>query len=244
MVTCFPDHDLMAWIIMATAIASSVTFMNTFIRKATTTVRIRATIYGWMLILFVSIINLHADINKLTGIDAPKNNVRIMHNEDGTYTEFRRSPDERIIERRTYGDRVGGSGDRVLRMLVIYRKDAFGKLRSGIVYDGAGSKLYRIVYGYHKRDGSLVAEDMFDARVKRTRTVTDPVTKKPFEQEYPVRYLRYRYNAQGRQMKPIVVCLPPGKKAEELFGKEGSSHADPWANKNKRTINPNARSLR
>jgi len=174
---------------------------------------------------------------------ADKNSVRIMQNEDGTYTEFRRSPDERVIERRTYGDRPGGGGDRVLRMLIVYRKDIHGKLRSGIVYDGAGNKLYRIVYGYHKSDGNLVAEDMYDARVKRTKTLTDPVTKKPFEKEYPVRYLRYRYDAQGRQMKPIVICLPAGKTAEELFGKEGSSHADPWAKKN-RPNNPNARPLR
>ena len=210
----------------------------------TSIVSARATVIGLLLVSLVASSSLSADVNKLIGIEARKNNVRIMYNEDGTYTEFSRSPDERVIERRTYGDRLGGSGDRVLRMLVVYRKDAFGKLRSGIVYDGAGSQLYRIVYGYHKRNGNLVAEDMFDARVKRTRTVTDPVTKKPTEQEYPVRYLRYRYNAQGRQMKPIVVCLPAGKKAEELFGKEGSSHVDPWAQKNNKTANPNARSLR
>ncbi len=192
----------------------------------------------------MTISSLNAAVSDLAGVNAPKNNVRIMHNEDGTYTEFLRSPDQRIIERRTYGDRPGGGGDRVLHMLIVYRKDAYGKLRSGIVYDGAGTKLYRIVYGYHKRDGNLVAEDMFDARVKRTKTLTDPVTKKPFEQEYPVRYLRYRYDAQGRQMKPIVICLPAGKRAEELFGKEGSSHADPWEKSNSRTINPNARPLR
>jgi len=192
----------------------------------------------------MAINSLKAGVSDRAGLDAPKNNVRIMHNEDGTYTEFRRSPDERIIERRTYGDRPGGGGDRVLHMLIVYRKDAFGKLRSGIVYDGAGTKLYRIVYGYHKRDGNLVAEDMFDARVKRTKTMTDPETKKPFEQEYPVRYLRYRYDAQGRQMKPIVICLPAGKRAEELFGKEGSSHADPWEKSNNSTINPNARPVR
>ncbi|MDG1358331.1 MAG: hypothetical protein P8P36_09075 [Akkermansiaceae bacterium] len=218
--------------------------MNTIIKKTYPAVSTKTTVISLLLTSFLAAINLNAGVNDLTGIEAPKNNVRIMHNQDGTYTEFSRSPDERVIERRTYGDRLKGSGDRVLRMLVVYRKDAFGKLRSGIVYDGAGSKLYRIVYGYHKRDGSLVAEDMFDARVKRTRTVTDPVTKKPVEQEYPVRYLRYRYNAQGRQMKPIVVCLPPGKKAEELFGKEGSSHIDPWAKNNGKTANPNARSLR
>jgi hypothetical protein len=229
---------------MATVIVLCVALTNTILKKVSPAGIATALVISLSLISFMATSTLHAGINDLTGVDAPKNSVRIMHNQDGTYTEFRRSPDERVIERRTYGDRIGGGGDRVLRMLVVYRKDAFGKLRSGIVYDGAGSKLYRIVYGYHKRDGSLVAEDMFDARVKRTRTVTDPVTKAPIEQEYPVRYLRYRYNAQGRQMKPIVVCLPPGKKAEELFGKEGSSHADPWANESRKTINPNARKLR
>lgn len=177
-------------------------------------------------------------------IPSPKNSVRIMHNEDGTYTEFRRSSDERVIERRTYGDRPGGAGDRVLRMSIIYRKDLYGKLRSGIVYDGSGTKIYRIVYGYHKNTGNLVAEDMFDARVKRTKTLTNEKTGEPYEKEMPVRYLRYRYDAQGRQLKPIVFCLPAGKQAEELFGKHGSSHMDPWAKPKGSTINPEARPLR
>lgn len=238
----------MAWNIPPTAVASYLARMNTIFKKGPIAA-ISATTPIILLIaaLMASVMvmsSLNAAVSDLSGVNAPKNNVRIMHNEDGTYTEFRRSPDERIIERRTYGDRPGGGGDRVLHMLIVYRKDAYGKLRSGIVYDGAGTKLYRIVYGYHKRDGNLVAEDMFDARVKRTKTLTDPVTKKPFEQEYPVRYLRYRYDAQGRQMKPIVICLPAGKRAEELFGKEGSSHADPWEKSNSRTINPNARPVR
>jgi hypothetical protein len=218
--------------------------MNTIFKKGPMAAIPAASSIILVMASLMAVSSLNAAVSDLSGVDAPKNNVRIMHNEDGTYTEFRRSPDQRIIERRTYGDRPGGGGDRVLHMLLVYRKDAYGKLRSGIVYDGAGTKLYRIVYGYHKRDGNLVAEDMFDARVKRTKTLTDPVTKKPFEQEYPVRYLRYRYDAQGRQMKPIVICLPAGKRAEELFGKEGSSHADPWEKSNSRTINPNARPLR
>ena len=238
----------MAWNIPPRAVASYLARMNTIFKKGPIAA-ISATTPIILLIaaLMASVMamsSLNAAVSDLSGVNAPKNNVRIMHNEDGTYTEFRRSPDERIIERRTYGDRPGGGGDRVLHMLIVYRKDAYGKLRSGIVYDGAGTKLYRIVYGYHKREGNLVAEDMFDARVKRTKTMTDPVTKKPYEQEYPVRYLRYRYDAQGRQMKPIVICLPAGKRAEELFGKEGSSHADPWGESNGRTANPNARPLR
>lgn len=161
-----------------------------------------------------------------------KNAVRIMRNEDGSFTEFRRSSDERIIERRTYGERKGGGGDRILRMTIIYRKDKHGKLRSGKIHDGAGKLLYRVVYGYHRTSGKLVAEDMFDARVKRGKTITDPKTGQPTFEETPVRCLRHRYNAQGLQMKPVVFCAPAGKRAEELFGKEGSSYIeDPWSGK-------------
>jgi len=156
--------------------------------------------------------------------------VRIMRNEDGSFTEFRRSSDERVIERRTYGNRQGGAGDRVLRMSIIYRKDKNGKLRSGKIHDGTGKVLYRVVYGYHRTSGKLVAEDMFDARVKRGDAIIDPNTNKPVFKEKPVRCLRHRYDAQGRQLKPIVVCAPAGKTAEKLFGKDGSSYIeDPWA---------------
>ncbi len=161
-------------------------------------------------------------------------NVRIMRNNDGSYTKFSKSSDERIIERRTYSARKGSNGERILRMSIIYRKDVYGKLRSGKIYDGTGKVLYRVVYGYHKKTGRLVAEKMYDARVKRTKIITDPKTGKTKEVEYPVRLLFHRYDAQGRPAKPIVFCLPAGKRAEELFGKEGSSYLrnDPWAKKN------------
>lgn len=173
--------------------------------------------------------------------DKDAQNVRIMRNEDGSFTEFRRSADERVIERRTYGDRKGGAGDRVLRMTIIYRKDKHGRLRSGKIHDGSGKVLYRVVYGYRRSDGKLVAEDMFDARVKRGETVTDPKSNRPVFKEKPVRCLRHRYDAQGRQLKPIVVCAPAGQTAEKLFGKYGSSHADPWANGGGATANPHSR---
>ena len=149
--------------------------------------------------------------------------VRIMRNDDGSFTEFSKSSDERVIYRRNYSDRNGGSGDRVLRMSIIYRKDVYGKLRSGRIHDGSGKILYRVVYGYHKQTGQLVAENMFDARVKRTRVETDPTTGKPVEVEIPVRRLYHRYDAQGRRAKPIVFCMPAGKLAEELFKKDGGS---------------------
>ena len=165
--------------------------------------------------------------------DSNTSSVRIMRNEDGSFTEFKRSPDQRILERRTFAERQGGAGDRALIMTIIYRKDKHGKLRSGKIRSANGELLYRVVYGYHRISGNLVAEDMFDARQKRGKVVTDPQTKQPVFKEEPVRYIRHRYDAQGKQLKPIVISTPAGKTAEDLFGKDGSSYVeDPWANEN------------
>jgi hypothetical protein len=178
---------------------------------------------GWATMALVTTTQAQANI---TG---NKHNVRIMRNQDGSFTEFKKSSDERIIERRNYSAQNGGSGERVLRMSIIYRKDVYGKMRSGRIHDGSGKILYRVVYGYHKETGKLVAENMFDARVKRTEIVTDPSTGKTKEVEKPVRKLYHRYDAQGRRAKPIVICLPPGKRAEELFGPDkGSWIKDPF----------------
>lgn len=157
---------------------------------------------------------------------AKTHNVRMMRNEDGSFTEFSKSSDERVITRKNYSDSNKANGERVLRMSIIYRKDVFGKLRSGRIHDGTGKILYRVVYGYHKETGRLVAENMFDARVKRTQVVTDPDTGKAKEVEMPVRKLFHRYDAQGRRAKPIVFTLPAGKLADELFGPNGSSYLD------------------
>jgi len=195
-----------------------------------------------VMILMVTPLEAQATTTRVPKAKSEANtNVRIMKNEDGSYTEFRRSSDERVIERRTYGDRPGGAGDRILRMSVIYRKDVYGKLRSGKVYDGSGQVLYRVRYGYHRQTGKLVAEDMFDARVKRTKPVTDANTGVTKEIETPVRRLYHRYDAQGRAAAPIVFCAPAGKTAEKLFGKNKGTHegADPW--NEGRTVNPNAR---
>ena len=185
-----------------------------------------------LLALSAMVFSVLANNQNATGqgarIHDKKQNVRVMRNEDGSITEFRRSSDERVLERRTYGERPGGNGERVLRMSVIYRKDLNGRLRSGKVYDGAGKILYRVIYGYHRETGRLVAEQMFDAQVKRTRTITGE-DGSPSMVEIPVRRLHYRYDAQGRPAKPIVFCLPPGKRAEKLFGKDKGSHTtDPF----------------
>lgn len=145
-----------------------------------------------------------------------------MRNNDGSYTEFRKSSDDRIIERRNYQETKNGTGERILRMSIIYRKDKHGRLRSGRIYDGTGKILYRVVYGYHKVTGKLVAENMYDAREKRTKIITD-ANGKTKEIEIPVRRLYHIYDAQGRPAKPIAITYVHGKRAEELFKKDGGT---------------------
>ena len=86
--------------------------MNTTLKKRILTLISEMRMGALVLPLLATICNLQAQQVAGKDISKPSKNVRIMHNEDGTYTEFSRSSDERVIERRTYGDRPGGSGDR------------------------------------------------------------------------------------------------------------------------------------
>ena len=151
--------------------------------------------------------------------------VHLVRNQDGSHSEISTARDKRTVYRKTYGKEKGGNGEKKLRMLVVYRKDPQGRLRSGTIQNGDGKLLYRVKYGYHRLNGKLVKEHMFDAQIKRTRVEIGP-DGKPLEVEFPVRTLDHRYDAQGREMKPICICLPAGKTAEELFGKGRSSHLD------------------
>ncbi|MDG0994189.1 MAG: hypothetical protein P8O22_05600 [Akkermansiaceae bacterium] len=160
-----------------------------------------------------------------------KQSVRMMRNDDGSFTEFRRSSNERILEKRILAPQEGGNGELATTVSFIYRKDIHGRLRSCKIHDAIGTILYRVSYGYHKDTGRLDREYMFDAQVKRTYTIIG-ADGKPTNVEKPVRRLYYRYDAQGRPAKPIAICLPPGKRAEELFGKnKGTWTKDPFNKK-------------
>lgn len=158
-------------------------------------------------------------------LHAKPGDVKMRRNEDGSHSEISTSKDKRTVTRKTYGKALGGNGEKKLRMVVFYKKDVQGRLRSGTIHDHNGKMIYRVKYGYHVQTGRLVKEYMYDVQVKRTRVQTGP-DGKPVEVEYPVRMLNHRYDAQGREMKAICICLPPGKTAEELFGKGKSSHLD------------------
>ena len=141
--------------------------------------------------------------------------ARITKNRDGSTTEFKRDTGNTTLEKRTYVEKE--NGEQITRTRTLYRRDKFGNLRSGAIYDGQNKKLFRVVYGYHEDTGRLIAENMFDARVRRT-SPTDP------NKEEPVRATRYHYNAQGERSAPFSFTSQAGKTSEELMG---------WLDRNK-----------
>jgi len=156
--------------------------------------------------------------------------VRVMMNKDGSRTVFRKTPDNRTLIKKTY------SSAGVLELKTIYRMDAYGNPRSCKIYDGKGNELFKVRYGYDKRWGRLVEEQMFDSRVKRI----DPNTGR----EMPVRRFIYTYDAQGNRSKPMAIVLKPGKRAEDLYGAQPSAlERNPFEDeKSPRTpANPRAR---
>lgn len=137
--------------------------------------------------------------------DHTDTNVRVMRHQDGSRTEFRRTPDDRTITKKT----TGTNG--YLRMTAVYRMDAAGNPRGAKIYDGKGAELFKVSYGYDKTTGLLVAERMFDARAR----FLDPATG----DETPVRILYYSYDAQGNRSKALAINpLTEGLTAEDVYG--------------------------
>ena len=138
-------------------------------------------------------------------------NVRIMRHQDGSRTEFRRSPDDRTLTKKMTG--TNGA----IKMVTIYRLDKNGNPRGCQIYDGKSTLLYKVSYGYHKTTGLLVAEDMFDARVK----YLDKDGK-----EMPVRRMYYTYDAQGNRSKAQAFVNIKGRMAEDVYKKAKTTYPD------------------
>ncbi|MFC5050563.1 hypothetical protein ACFPK9_08055 [Rubritalea spongiae] len=192
--------------------------------------------------ILLAILALSAGLNntafsQVKSVSDSKHLSRLMNNRDGSVTKFTRDADNTELIKTTYVEKP--NGERVIRDTTTFRRDKYGNLRSGIVRDGSKRPLFRIVYGYHKDTGRLVAENMYDARVKRT--FKDDPTK-----EEPVRATRYHYTAQGERSAPIVFTSQAGKTSEELMNylnrnKPGSDvDRDPFRNN---PVNPNSRPL-
>ena len=142
--------------------------------------------------------------NDADAVDGP--NVRVIRHGDGSKSVFTRSPDNKVITKKTYAGTRG-----TLALVTTYRNDSFGNPISCDITDGQGTKLYRVDYGYRKSDGQLVMERMFDCRVKRL----DPRDPK---QELPVQVVQYLIDAQGKRSKPIVTSTLKGGTFEEVYG--------------------------
>ncbi|MDP0491495.1 MAG: hypothetical protein Q7Q71_10630 [Verrucomicrobiota bacterium JB023] len=143
-------------------------------------------------------------------------NVRVMRHEDGTRTEYWRSNDETKLRKTRYSDVRGGKA--ALLTTTDYAMDKKGNPLSCRIYDGKGNCLFKVAYGYHKRTGRLVAEDMFDARTPKV----DPSTGK----EVPVRRIYWFYDANGNKSKPISFVFRAGKRAEDEFGPKTAPEFD------------------
>jgi len=140
--------------------------------------------------------------------------VRLIRNQDNTISEFSQSGSERVLIKKTLQENQQGVRDLLTR--TVYRKDADLNLRSAKIYDAQGNVLFRVIYGYHKDNGRLVAENMYDCRQKRLDSDGS---------ELAVRAVRYTYDAQGNRARPIVFTSLPGKEASAVF-KAGSTKQD------------------
>ncbi len=151
---------------------------------------------------------LHA-ANEAEAVDGP--NVRVVRHGDGSKSVFTRSPDNRIVTKKTF---AGAGGALVL--ITVYRLDSFGNPQACTISDGQGILLYNVDYGYRKQDGQLVMERMWDCRVKRYYP-KDPT------KEMPVQVIEYLIDAQGKRSMPIVTSTLPGKTFEEVYGSKTSA---------------------
>jgi len=170
--------------------------------------RLTTRIFTWSAACLLGAAAFAADPASKVAEEGPY--VRVMMNEDGSRTVFRKSPDNRTLVKKTY------SANGVLRLKTIYRMDAYGNPRSCKIYDGKGIELFKVRYGFDKRWGRLVEEQMFDSRVRRI----DPNTGKV----RPVRRFIYTYDAQGNRSKPISIVLNKGRTAEEVYGAKPSAY--------------------
>ena len=153
-------------------------------------------------ILALCILPVFSEESGFKAVDGP--NVRVVRHDDGSRTVFTRSPDNRVLTKKTY------TGNGALFLVTIYRMDAHGNPMNCKIYDGQKTEMFKSRYGYRKTDGQLVEEQMFDSRVKRI----DPNTG----EEMPVRRFIYTYDALGNRSAPISITLIPGKTAEDVFG--------------------------
>lgn len=157
--------------------------------------------------------------------------VRIKKNDqDGSYVVFERSPDDRRLVKTTKNQ----NGE--VKMRATYRRNKKGFLTVGQIHDGQGELIFRVQYGYDIETGRLIAEQMYDARVKRYYPLyyTDPETGERVKNvdpetgeriQMPIRRVYYIYDAEGNQSRALSLVPKAGKNAEDVFRRTGNDLA-------------------
>ncbi len=136
--------------------------------------------------------------------------AQVKRNADGSVTELEHL-DKRTIQRLTRMERENGVA--VISSKTLYTKDDNSILRNAKIYDGAGNILFKIRYGYHKANGRLICEELYDAKAER-------VNEKG--QVIPLQRLYYKYDPHGNRSKPYAITTTKQGKVEEL--KSWSKH--------------------
>ena len=140
--------------------------------------------------------------------------VRIKKNDqDGSHVVFERSPDDRRLVKTTKNQ----NGE--VKMRATYTRNEKGFLTFGQIHDGQGTLIYRVQYGYDRATGRLIAEQMFDARVRNYYPLPIKDEETGARVEMPVRRVYYFYDAEGNQSKAISLVPRDGATAEEAFRK-------------------------
>jgi hypothetical protein len=142
--------------------------------------------------------------------------VRIKRNSfDGSHVVFKRRPDDKTLTKTTKDK------DNNITMTAVYYRNDRGFLTAGRIYDGQGVMLFRVNYGYHKVTGYLVAEDMYETRVKFEIATADGKMV-----ERPVRRIYYFYDEDVNQSKAISLVAKKGQMAEDVFPNKNPKDAD------------------
>lgn len=167
--------------------------------------------------------------NEFELVEGP--NVRVTRQKDGSKTYFIRTPDNLTLTKKTF------TSNGNLCLVTIYRMDSNGNPLGCKILDGQKTELFKVSYGYHKTNGRLLEERMFDCRVRRINPATGG--------ELPVQRVIYLYDAQGKRSAPIALNLLPGKTFEEVYGSPGSAlESNPFAEEApKKQANPKARGI-
>lgn len=135
------------------------------------------------------LITIFLGVASASAVDLDKHHVRIQKNSDGTQSEFKRHPHQRMMTKTTF------SKDGSIVSKTIYRRGVYGNLRSCKIYDGQGTELFKVAYGYDTQSSRLMAENMYSSKTGNL-----------------VRILWYDYDLEGNRSKPRIVVKPEFEK--------------------------------